>query len=98
MGQSNILIVGNSGFTPANGVVSGTGTASNPYVISGWDISSSPTNICVKVENTTAYFLMENDSVSCGNVGTGSILRGFPNARLESSIVGARAYTLAVSQ
>ena len=97
MGHSNILIVGNSGFTPANGVVSGTGTASNPYVISGWDISSSPTNICVKVENTTAYFLMENDSVSCGNVGTGIIFSGVSNARLESSIVGGSGYTLEVS-
>src|SRR5438105_14320197 len=65
MGHSNILIVGNSGFTPANGVVSGTGTASNRYGIFGWDISSSATNICLKVEDTPAYIRMENHNVSC---------------------------------
>jgi len=30
--RSYILIVGNSGFTPANGVTSGTGTVTDPYI------------------------------------------------------------------
>src|SRR5438034_2832972 len=37
--HSVISINGNSGFTAANGVTSGTGTAADPYVISGWDIT-----------------------------------------------------------
>src|SRR6266480_3415200 len=36
--HSSILIVGNAEFTPANGVTGGTGTASDPYVIQGWNI------------------------------------------------------------
>jgi len=95
--HSNILIVGNSEFTPANGVVSGTGTSGNPYVISGWQINSSPTNICLRIANTTAYFLMQNDSISCGNNGTGMIFDTVSNARLESSSVGGSGYTLQIS-
>ncbi|TMI42602.1 hypothetical protein E6H21_00105 [Candidatus Bathyarchaeota archaeon] len=95
--HSNILIVGNSEFTLANGVVSGTGTSGDPYVISGWQINSSPTSICVRIANTTAYFLMQNDSISCGNNGTGIIFDRVSNARLESSIVGGSGYTLQIS-
>src|SRR2546430_16281772 len=86
--HSNILIIGNSEFTPANGVVSGTGTSGDPYVISGWQINSSPTSICARIANPPAYFLMQNDSISCGNNGTGIIFDRVSNARLESSIVG----------
>ena len=32
-----ILIDGNANFTAGNGVVSGNGTAVDPYVITGWD-------------------------------------------------------------
>src|SRR5438132_4525317 len=36
-----ISIMGNADFTAANGVTGGTGTASDPYVIAGWDINVS---------------------------------------------------------
>jgi hypothetical protein len=34
--RSVIRIDGNDDFTEANGVVSGTGTEEDPYIISGW--------------------------------------------------------------
>src|SRR3989449_7061702 len=56
-----IFIDGNSGFTHANGVRSGSGTASDPYVISNWDIDlCQPGAGCggsgIFVENTDANF------------------------------------------
>jgi len=33
-----ILITSDDGFTSDSGVVSGSGTSDNPYLISGWDI------------------------------------------------------------
>ncbi len=36
-----IVILDDTMFTPANGVVAGTGTASDPFVISGWEIDGS---------------------------------------------------------
>jgi len=39
--HSAIFINGNADFTAANGVTGGTGTASDPYVIAGWDINVS---------------------------------------------------------
>src|SRR5438094_9622844 len=53
-----IVIDGDSGFTSANGVTGGSGTASNPYIIDGWNISSS--GCCssvpgISINNTSAY-------------------------------------------
>lgn len=54
-----ILILGNSDFTAANGVVGGTGTAADPYIISGWEITV-PQNAkyAIKIENTSAHFVI----------------------------------------
>ena len=40
--RAPILIVGNDNFTPANGVTSGSGTESDPYIIENWDINAAP--------------------------------------------------------
>jgi len=42
--RSSILIDGNAGFTAANGVVSGSGTAGDPYIMEHWDISAENAN------------------------------------------------------
>ncbi len=55
--HAKILIDGDAAFTSANGVVSGSGTAADPYVISGWDIPVSA-GAAVTVRNTTAYFVI----------------------------------------
>jgi hypothetical protein len=33
-----IMILGNADFTEENGVVSGSGSAADPYIIAGWEI------------------------------------------------------------
>ena len=58
-----ISIEGDSGFVPENGVVGGSGTAADPYRVSGWRIDMSgepyPMN-AVKVANTTAVFVISD--------------------------------------
>jgi len=59
--HSPIRINSNSDFTAANGVVGGSGTKDDPYIISGWDIdaqNSAPD--AIYIGNTTAYFVVEN--------------------------------------
>ena len=55
--SSSIVIKGDSGFTAANGIRSGTGTKRDPYVISGWQVPS------VHISDTSAYFVIEDNSI-----------------------------------
>jgi parallel beta-helix repeat protein len=54
-----ISINGNGEFNASNGVVSGDGSASNPYIIGGWDISTSTAD-GIYIESTTAHFIIRN--------------------------------------
>ncbi len=47
-----ILITSNSDFTLANGVVSGSGTANDPYLISNWQINNLIPGYAIKVDNS----------------------------------------------
>ena len=60
-----ILIQADNEFTPANGVVGGQGTQTDPYRISGWYINASTAD-GVKIVNTNAYFVIENVLVDIG--------------------------------
>src|SRR5438874_11468296 len=71
--HSAIFINGNADFTAANGVTGGTGTASDPYVIAGWDInvSQSPWHgqyyngpyPGIGISNTDAHFVVLNVNI-----------------------------------
>lgn len=50
-----ILIDGNKGFTAANGVIGGSGTAEDPYLIAGWQINPT-SGAGVRIAHTTAHF------------------------------------------
>ncbi len=105
--HSSILIVGNTEFTSANGVVSGTGTASDPYVISDWDINlhqggqwgdcgpdpsncilvcSAPYCVGIQVQNTRAYFVIQNVFIHDGYPNSLDIsFSNVTNGEVESS-------------
>ena len=59
-----ILIDGNAAFTVADGVTSGTGTSTHPYIIENWNIthpSDSVSNYyAILIRNTNAYFTIRN--------------------------------------
>ncbi|HLF07421.1 MAG TPA: PKD domain-containing protein, partial [Thermoplasmata archaeon] len=64
-----ITINSNADFTAGNGVRSGTGTASDPYVIDCWTITMPTQMVGITVSNTNAYFIVRNVDVP-GNMYT----------------------------
>ncbi|MCU0852116.1 MAG: right-handed parallel beta-helix repeat-containing protein [Thermoplasmata archaeon] len=86
-----ILISGNSDFTSANGVVSGAGTETDPYVISGWGIvldSVDDGRVGVGISDTDAHFVIRDVSVEADNgvsVDAGVLLDEVSNGTVETS-------------
>jgi len=91
--HSPIYIGGNDNFTLANGVVAGSGTEDDPYIIEDWAISASTAN-GIQIQNTTAYFIIQNCLVENGgsdysgiyldNVKNGEV----KNATIENNLNG----------
>jgi len=78
-----IRIFSDSEFTAAKGVRSGSGTATDPYIIEDWDIRMGAWN-GIRIESTLAYFVVRNvvfsgpglygyDAVSLAMVSNGRI-------------------------
>ena len=55
-----IYIGSDSEFTGENGVISGSGTQADPYVISGWSISAANADYGIYIDHTTRYFTIKN--------------------------------------
>jgi len=55
-----IYIYGNGDFTVENGVMSGSGTAADPYIIEGWRIDAPKADYGVTIDHTTAYFVIRD--------------------------------------
>lgn len=76
-----IVILNDAMFTPANGVVSGSGTAADPYVIAGWQINGSlwaPTVAGVNPFPPAVYL----DSTSAYVVIRGNLIEDSPSAQV----------------
>jgi parallel beta-helix repeat protein len=71
-----ISILGNGDFTEGNGVLSGTGTAGDPYVIAGWEIAVPIGGFYgVKIENVTASFVLRGLVISGAGEPDGAAIR-----------------------
>jgi len=55
-----IKINSDADFTSQNGVVGGSGTQSDPYIIEGWEIDAQKNGYCIFIANTTVYFIIRN--------------------------------------
>ena len=66
-----ILIDGNAGFTNASGVVWGSGTPSDPFVIEGWEIEPFTTT-GISITGTDAWFVIRGVHIFNSNM-TGSV-------------------------
>lgn len=88
-----ILIDGNADFTPVNGVVSGSGTENDPYIIEGWEIDASSAH-GVEIRNTTAHFIVRNCYVRRGRSGkhSGIHLSNVRNGRISNVTSGNNFY------
>jgi parallel beta-helix repeat protein len=82
-----IFINGNSNFTSANGVTGGNGTPSDPYIIDGWNITSSSATQ-IKIRNTTAHFVIRNVSLDPGpNTVEGIYLDNCTNGQIINATI-----------
>ena len=79
-----IYIDGNDNFTLANGVVAGSGTLENSYVINNWDINAENAN-GIEIRNTTAHFIIRNCHVYSGgdNGNDGIRFENVVNGRID---------------
>ncbi len=81
-----IAIAGNTDFTAANGVVGGSGTIADPYLISGWNIvcPSKTGTRGIQIGGTTAPFVIRN--VKAQSCELGILLSSAQNGRVERAM------------
>jgi len=83
--HSPIFIDGNEGFTSANGVIGGSGTASDPYIIADWEIDASTAG-GFWMQDTDAHFTVRNCYVhDVWPVNSGIYLQDCTNGTLENN-------------
>ena len=93
---SPIRIEGDAAFTTANGVVGGSGSFADPFVIEGWDIDST-TSTGIFVSNTTLNFTVRAVNVHSGGIVSLDILLfNVANATVDSAIVAGGRIGVAV--
>lgn len=80
-----IWIEGNAAFTRENGVVSGSGTHENPYVIEGWEIGEG--DFGIGIVNTDAYFVIRDCVIRDVKKWDGITLSSVKNGRIERCTV-----------
>lgn len=87
-----ILILGEGGFTPSNGVTGGSGTVNDPYIIEGWEIDASTAH-GIKIVNTTAHFIIRNCLVqNGGNAYHGIYLHNVQNGQIKNTTTSNNNY------
>ena len=65
--HSPVYIDGNDNFTPTDGVVAGSGTENDPYIIENWDINAENAH-GIWIINTTSCFVIRNCYVHDGEI------------------------------
>lgn len=84
-----ISIRQNSHFNSAHGVVGGSGTPSDPYIIEGWEIDSS-TKVGISIMDTDAHFIIRDVLITSDTLSQeGIYLKESANGRIErATLVG----------
>lgn len=81
-----ISIIGNSGFTPANGITAGSGSTSNPFIIEGWNISTTNTD-GIHIEQTNASFIIRNVNIHGQGQSNGIFLLDVTNGVIDNATI-----------
>ncbi|MCS7240263.1 MAG: right-handed parallel beta-helix repeat-containing protein [Candidatus Bipolaricaulota bacterium] len=95
-----IYIHSDAGFTWENGVVKGSGTAGDPYVIEGWVIDTRGHDYGIYVDGTRAHFVIRNCQIRYPQERAGIFLSNVRNGRIEGNAIfgGKIAIHLLASQ
>jgi len=94
-----IHITSNSEFTAANGVVGGSGTQDDPYIIEGWKFTEVyyDSDYGIWLENTDAYVVIKNCFVCFAGADTSMRLEHVANVAIENvTLVGGEKQALYV--
>lgn len=62
--RNPIVITGDYEFTAKNGVVAGSGTVDDPYIIEGWQIDAGYHDYGIRIDRTSRYFVIRNVEIS----------------------------------
>jgi parallel beta-helix repeat protein len=95
-----IYIHGDQGFTWENGVVKGSGTPEDPYVIEGWIIDTRSHDYGIYIDGTRAHFIIRNCQIRYAQERAGIFLSNVQNGRIEGNAIfgGKIAIHLLASQ
>jgi len=86
-----IYIHGDNAFTWENGVVKGSGTADDPYIIEGWIIDTRSHDYGIYIDGTRANFVIRNCQIRYAQERAGIFLSNVRNCRIEgNAIFGAK--------
>ena len=82
-----IVIESDDDFTSENGVIGGSGLPDDPYVISGWTISSKDGS-CINISHTSAHFEIRDVSLQTDTYGEYTVyLRDVRNGDVVASTI-----------
>jgi parallel beta-helix repeat protein len=90
--RGSIFIQGDEDLLEANGVVSGSGVESDPYIIEGWNIQT-PWTHGISISHTNAHLVIRNVTIApvpyahSERVGAGVILTSVSNVTIETTEV-----------
>jgi hypothetical protein len=82
-----IYIHGDRAFTWENGVVKGSGTPEDPYVIEGWIIDTRGHDYGIYIDGTRAHFVVRNCQIRFPQERAGIFLSNVRNGRLEGNAI-----------
>jgi len=82
-----IYIYGNDSFTMDHGVISGTGTADDPYIIEGWRVDSPKADYGIYVDHTTVHFVIRDCVFERARLA-GVYFNTVRNGRVEQTQIG----------
>lgn len=78
-----IYIGGDDQFTLKNGVIGGSGTEDDPYVIAGWEIDAAGVTYAISVEDMDRHFIIRNCKIH-GARTFGILFKYVKNGEIES--------------
>ncbi len=82
-----IYIHGNDDFTSENGVTSGSGTSSDPFVIEDWEIEASSQD-GITIRNVDVYFTIKGCYIHDGGINNdGIVFINVTNGEIEETII-----------
>ncbi|MBC7220507.1 right-handed parallel beta-helix repeat-containing protein [Candidatus Bipolaricaulota bacterium] len=82
-----IYIYGDTQFTWENGVLKGSGTPDDPYVIEGWIIDARGHDYGIYIDGTRAHFLIRDCQIRYPIEKAGIMLSNVRNGRIEGNAV-----------